>query len=53
VPYKLQSLVEGIDIKVYARVKRRMNLCFPKLEELKINNYGTCLFDVMKSALTK
>jgi hypothetical protein len=47
-PYKLQSLVEGIDIKVYACVKKCMNLCFPKLEELNINN-----FDVMKSASTK
>jgi len=43
-PYKLQSLLEGTDIKVYFRVKKCMNLCFPKLEELKIDNYGTCLF---------
>jgi hypothetical protein len=44
-PYKLQSLVEGTDIKVYFCVKKCMNFCFPKLKELNIKNYGTCPFN--------
>ena len=52
-PYKLQSLVEGSDIKVYARVKKCMNLCFPKLEELSINNYRTCLFNYYEKRINK
>jgi hypothetical protein len=43
-PYKFQSLVEGSDIIVYARVKKCMKWCFSKGEVPRVE-YGACLFN--------
>jgi hypothetical protein len=32
-------------------VRKCMNLCVPKLEELNIDNYGICLFDCYEKCI--
>jgi hypothetical protein len=49
-PYKFQSLVEGNDIKVYARVKKCMNLSFSKGKVPRVK-YGACLFNCFEERI--